>query len=187
MCSDDYRIGDVMPFYNPDNSKFYTFYLKDTWNDGINERHPWYAAKTSDFCSYKELKQAVLTCSNEGCEQDFALGTGCIVNKGGTYYAFYTGHNPNYPSECVTRKEGIMMAGTKSINQPFSKENSFPAIYPPTGLSYDKQSNWRDPFVYHNPDDSKYYMVLSARKDVNGTWKGVIPYFSSSDLFNWTY
>lgn len=187
MTSDGYRIGDVMPFYNPDDAKFYTFFLKDIWNDATNERHPWYAVNTTNFYTYTEAGSSALNCSTDGCSQDFALGTGSIIKKGNTYYSFYTGHNPNFPSTCVTHKEGIMMATTKNIHRTFARKSSFQTIYAPVGMGYDEQDNWRDPFVYYNPDNAMYYMILAARKDVNGTWKGVIPYYSSTDLMSWNY
>ncbi|HLR32552.1 MAG TPA: glycoside hydrolase family 32 protein [Fodinibius sp.] len=184
----DARIGDVMPLYNSKSGKFYIYYLKDIWNDATHERHPWYGYTTTNFYDYSQISAGEIIGSNpDPCAQDYAIGTGSIIKKGSTYYAFYTGHNPNYPSDCVSTKEGIMLATSSSLDQSFTKDTSFSTIYAPTGMGYDEQNNFRDPYVYYDSGSEKYYMILSARKDVNGTWKGVIAQYSSTDLVSWNY
>ncbi|RYE12073.1 MAG: hypothetical protein EOP45_23510 [Sphingobacteriaceae bacterium] len=65
---------------------------------------------------------------------------------------------------------------------------SFLTIYPPTGLNYDQGDNFRDPYVFYDAATAKYYMLVSARKDVGGgNWKGVIAYYTSTNVTNWTY
>lgn len=188
MVSDGNRIGDVMPYYDSITSSFYVYYLKDIWNDAINKRHPWYGFKTNDFYSYSELSAGeILSCNTNGCSQNFALGTGNIIKKGSKYYAFYTGHNPNYPSTCVTKKEGIMLATSTSLNANFTPNSSFTTIYPPTGQGFDENDNFRDPYVLWDTTSSQYIMLVSARKNVSGTWKGVIAKYTSTNLLNWNY
>jgi beta-fructofuranosidase len=181
-------IGDVMPYYDAATGQFNVYYLKDIWNDATHQRHPWYGLRTSNFYAYSGLSAGqILACSSNACQQDYALGTGHIIKKGSTYYAFYTGHNPNYPSGCVTRKEGIMLATAPGLNQPFSKNTSFPTIYAPTGQGFDEQDNFRDPFVYFDAASNTYYLIAAARKNVSGTWRGVVVKYTSADLLSWTY
>lgn len=188
MVSDGSRIGDVMPYYDSVSNSFYVYYLKDIWNDAINKRHPWYGFKTTDFYSYSELSAGeILSCNTNGCSQNFALGTGNVIKKGSTYYAFYTGHNPNYPSSCVTKKEGIMLATSTSLNANFAYKTSFTTIYPPVGQGFDENDNFRDPYVLWDATSSQYLMLVSARKNVSGTWKGVIVKYTSTNLLNWSY
>ncbi|MCW9707894.1 glycoside hydrolase family 32 protein [Fodinibius salsisoli] len=184
----DARIGDVMPYYDSQSGTFYIYYLKDIWNDATHERHPWYGFTTENFYDYQQISAGeILGSSSEGCDQDYALGTGDIIQKGDTYYAFYTGHNPNYPSDCVSKKEGVMLATSGSLDQAFSKDSTFATIHAPTGQGFDEQDNFRDPYIYYDSGSEQYYMIVSARKDVNGTWKGVIAQYSSSDLVTWDY
>lgn len=186
MNTDGARVGDVMPYYDAATASFYIYYLKDIWNDATHERHPWHGFKTKDFYSYAQLSAGeIISCSSNGCDQDYALGTGGIIKKNSTFYAFYTGHNPNYPSACVMKREGIMLATSNGLNKPFKKSQSFTTIYPPTGEGFDEQDNFRDPFIIF--DGGIYYMIVSARKNVNGTWKGVLAKFTSGDLINWSY
>ena len=189
LTTDAMRIGDVMPYYDSATSQFHIYFLKDIWNDATQKRHPWYGYKTSNFYSYTALSAGeILSSSSNGCAQDYAIGTGNVVKKGSVFYAFYTGHNPNYPSSCVTHKEGVMLATSSSLNSNFTKNTSFATIYPPTGLNYDQGDNFRDPYVFWDSATAKYYMLISARKDVGGgNWKGVIAYYTSTNITNWTY
>lgn len=188
LTNDAVRIGDVMPYFDEVTGQFNVYFLKDIWYDATHQRHPWYGLRTSDFYTYAAISAGeVLSSSNNPCSQDYAIGTGGIIKKGGTYYAFYTGHNPNYPSNCVTTKEGVMLATSTSLNSPFVKNTSFSTIYAPANQDFDLNDNFRDPFVYFDETTNKYYMILAARRNVNGVWKGVVPYYTSDDLLSWTY
>jgi hypothetical protein len=177
------RVGDVMPYYDATSSKFYIYYLKDIWNDATNQRHPWSALTTTDFNVYTDIGEK-LSCSTDPCKQDFAIGTGSVIKEGSVYYAFYTGHNPNFPSQsCATTKEGVMLATSTSPNSNFTKSTSFTTIYAPSG--YDVLDNFRDPYVYK--EGTTFYMIVSARTSVNGSWKGVIAKYTSTNLTSWNY
>ncbi len=179
------RIGDLMPIYDDASNTFYLYYLKDIWNDNSNQRHPWYTLSTTDFASYNDISTEIISSSSNGCDQDFAIGSGSVFVKDNTYYAFYTGHNPNSTSSCVTTKEGIMLATSNNPAAGFIKNKSFTTIYAPTGMKFDEQDNFRDPYVFE--DAGTYYMLVSARANVGGVFKGVIVSYTSSDLLSWTY
>ncbi len=185
MGSNGKRIGDLMPIYDNASNKFYLYYLKDIWDDNSNQRHPWHALSTVDFSSYNEISSEILSSSSERCDQDFAIGSGSVFVKDNKYYGFYTGHNPNFPSSCVTTKEGIMLATSTNPEAGFTKNKSFTTIYAPKGLQFDEQDNFRDPYVFE--DAGTYYMLISARARVGGVFKGVLAYYTSNDLLSWTY
>ncbi len=185
MASNVKRIGDLMPIYDDASNKFYLYYLKDIWNDNSNQRHPWYALSTTDFSSYNEIPTEIISSSSAGCDQDFAIGSGSVFVKNNTYYGFYTGHNPNILSSCVTTKEGIMLATSTNPEVGFTKNKSFTTIYAPKGMQFDEQDNFRDPYVFE--DAGIYYMLVSARANVGGVFKGVIVSYTSTDLLSWTY
>ena len=185
MGSNGKRIGDLMPIYDDASNKFYLYYLKDIWNDNSNQRHPWYALSTTDFSSYNEIPTEIISSSSAGCDQDFAIGSGSVFVKNNTYYGFYTGHNPNILSSCVTTKEGIMLATSTNPEVGFTKNKSFTTIYAPKGMQFDEQDNFRDPYVFE--DAGIYYMLVSARANVGGVFKGVIVSYTSTDLLSWTY
>ena len=186
--SDSVHYGDVMPYFNSSDNQFYIYYLKNIWSDATSQHHPWYGVSTNNFYSYTDLSGGeLLSSSSNGCDPDFSVGTGSVVKSGSTYYAFYSAHNPNYPSSCVTKAEGIMLATSSSLNTAYTKQSSFTTLYPPTGLNFDEQNNFRDPYVFYDSSASKYYMLVAARNNENGTWRGVIIDYTSTDLYHWSY
>lgn len=186
MCSDGARVGDVSPLYDSSANNFNLYFLKDIWSAG-GQRHPYFAFTTSNFYSYSESGSIVASASG-ACDQDNAIGSGGVIKHGGTYYAFYTGHNPDI-SGCTNgvKREGIMLATSTSPTSGFVKNTSFATIYAPTGLGYDLNDNWRDPFVVWDASSNNWMMLITARKNHGGSWRGVIAKYTSSNLLNWTY
>ncbi|OJU26736.1 MAG: hypothetical protein BGN92_13765 [Sphingobacteriales bacterium 41-5] len=185
MCNDGTRVGDINVYYDEQSGQFNLYYLKNIWNDVANKRHPWYAFTTTDFTSYAETGE-LLSCSADHCAQDFAIGSGSVIKANGLFYVFYTGFNPH--TDCSNiRKEGIMLATSNYATTGFAKDASFTTLYAPKGVGYDEYDNFRDPYVFKDDASSLYYMLLSARKNVNGTWRGVITYYTSTDLRNWNF
>ncbi|MCI1188435.1 family 43 glycosylhydrolase [Hymenobacter sp. DH14] len=181
--ADGAGVGDVMPFFDAASGTQYIYYLKDVWNDATNQRHPWYGFTTNDFRQYTELPAGELLPSSSGsCAQDRAIGTGSVIARNGTYYAFYTGHNPN-SDNCGRRKEGVMLATAPAPNQKFSKNAAFATLYVPTGQGFDENDNFRDPFVYQDDASGQYAMLVSARRNS----RGVVVKYTSADLLTWTY
>ena len=78
-------VGDPMPFY--EDGVYYIYYLKD---QGDSRNHSIYLATTTDLMNYTEYDDVVLESTPSA--QDDWIGTGSVVNVGGTYYLFYTGH-----------------------------------------------------------------------------------------------
>ena len=186
--SDGTDIGDAMPYYDAASNSTTIYYLKDVWNNATNQHHPWYAFTTSNFYSYAEVAGGELLGSSAAtCAQDFAIGTGSVVQRNGTYYGFYTGNNPNAAS-CTNQKEGIMLATAPGLGQKFTKQTSFATIYAPAGQGYDANDNFRDPYVYYDAGSSQYVLLVAARKDVGGgNFKGVIARYTSPDVLTWAY
>lgn len=186
QCADGTAVGDVMPYYDAATNTTYSYFLKDIWNDATAKRHPWYAFKTNNLYSFTALASGEqLSSASATCAQDFALGTGSIVKLNSTYYAFYTGFNPN-ASNCTNTKEGVMLATAPGLGQPFTKNSSFSTIYAPTGQGFDSADNFRDPFVYYDAASAQYSMLVAARQNVSGVWRGVIARYTSTNLLNWT-
>ena len=172
-----------MPYFDTDFLEIYIFYLNGIWNDITHERHPWYGLKTSNFHSYSTIAPGdLLSSNNQPCAQDFAIGTGSVIEHDHIYYGFYTGHNPNYPSWCVRRKEGVMMATSPNLTEKFTKNLTFATLYAPIDQGFDEHDNFRDPFVFYDELSKQYHLLISAR-----TSRGVIVRYTSPDLFNWSY
>ncbi|MCM4155457.1 glycoside hydrolase family 32 protein [Gramella sp. AN32] len=184
MTSDGSRVGDMAVLYDTNEQDFNIYFIKDIWNDPTNERHPWYAFESTDFYNYSETGE-ILASSTALCDQDFAIGAGSVMKNNDTYYAFYTGHNPNSGNCSNSEREAIMLATSNNPDQLFTKRNNFTTITVPKSQGFDENDNFRDPFVFE--DGGQFHMLISARKNVNGTWRGVIAHYTSSDLWNWVY
>ncbi|MBG8551926.1 glycoside hydrolase family 32 protein [Hymenobacter guriensis] len=181
--ADGAGVGDVMPYFDAASGAMYIYYLKDVWNDATNQRHPWYGFQTTDFRQYTELPAGELLASSSGdCAQDRAIGTGSVQELNGTYYAFYTGHNPN-ATNCGHRKEGIMLATATGPAQKFTKNPAFTTLYVPKGQGFDEQDNFRDPYLYLNDETKQYDMLVAARQNN----RGVVVKYTSADLLAWSY
>jgi beta-fructofuranosidase len=183
MTNDGYRVGDMAPFFDAATNKFVVYYLKDIWNDATNTRHPMYAFTTTNFYNYTETSQ-IIGSSSATCAQDNAVGAGSVVKSGSTYYFFYSGRNNNYVS-CGSKLEGIVRASSTNPTSAFTKDTAFSTMTVPTGQGFDENDNFRDPYVFL--DGTIWNMVVAARKNVSGTWRGVIVKYTSTDLANWTY
>ncbi|MDO7851474.1 glycoside hydrolase family 32 protein [Hymenobacter convexus] len=187
QCADGTAVGDVMPYYDAASNTTYTYFLKDIWNDATTKRHPWYGFKTSNFYGYSDLAAGEqLSCSAPTCAPDFAIGTGSVTLRNGTYYAYYTGFNPNTGS-CTNPKEGVMLATATGLGQPFTKSTSFGTLYAPAGQNFDSNDNFRDPFVYFDAGTGQYSLLVAARQSVSGVWRGIIARYTSTNLTSWTY
>lgn len=166
--NDTALVGDTMPFY--DGGKMNIFYLADL-RDGKTGYHPWGLFTTEDYCTFED-KGIVIPYGESADDQDIALGTGCVMkDQNGLYHAFYTGHN-----DWRSPKEAVMHA-TSSDMLEWTK------IPEDTFLQEDKYStdDFRDPYVFYVPEESRYWMLVVTRYEGNG----VIVKYTSKDLSRW--
>lgn len=165
-------VGDPMPMY--DNGKFNVFFLHDA-RDGAATFHPIALASTADFVTY-DYAGIVIPCGEDNSQED-ALGTGCVLKSGNTYYAFYTGHNQNLPVH-----EKIFMA-TSTDMKNWVKQTDFVLEAP--DKDYDR-NNFRDPFVFQDGDIYRMLVTTRAYVPAVDDWQAVIAQYTSADLKNWT-
>lgn len=169
--------ADVIPFYR--NGKFQLFYLRDYRDiEGKGEGTPWELLETEDFVEFEELGEVVSR--GEVTEQDLYIFTGCIYEKDGKGYLFYTGHNPHL-MEQGKPQEAICLA----VSEDFHKWTKVPEfmLFAPEGF---ESHDFRDPFVFYNEETGKYNMLLAARKTEGGSrFRGCTAVAVSSDLLHW--
>lgn len=186
MCSDNVRVGDITPFYDSVAGNYKLYFLKNIWS-AAGQKHPWFGFVTSDFHNYTETA-SIIASASDPCAQDNSIGAGSLVKNGNTYYAFYTGHNPDITG-CTNgvKREGVMLATSSNPVSGFVKNAGFATINTPAGIGYDENDNWRDPFVIRDNVNNNWLMLITARKNHNGAWRGVIAKYTSTDLLNWSY
>jgi beta-fructofuranosidase len=171
--------ADIIPFY--DKGSFHLFYLHDYRNiTQHGEGTPWYQLSTKDFVNYVEYGETLSR--GDINAQDLFVFTGSVIKVDDTYHIYYTGHNPHL-KEVGKPEQGVMHAtSTDLINWTKHEEDTF---YAPVE-DYDA-NDWRDPFVFYNPDEKCYWMILAARsKNGPSTRRGCSAKCISKDLKKWS-
>lgn len=170
-------VGDVMPYY--ENGTFHLFFLHDAKTkpagEGFHDIHSFETANFKDF-TYRGRQIPYGTAS----EPDFGVGTGSLVKVGNTYYYYYTGHNAVASFLSNNPRESVLLA-TSTDMKNWTKVKSF-KITAPAGY-YDYE--FRDPHVFFNAEDGKYWMLVSAQTSAQ---KAVVLKFTSTNpaTGNWT-
>lgn len=170
-------VGDVMPYY--ENGTFHLFFLHDAKTkpagEGFHDIHSFETANFKDF-TYQGRQIPYGTAS----EPDFGVGTGSLVKVGNTYYYYYTGHNAVASFLSNNPRESVLLA-TSTDMKTWTKIKNF-KITAPAGY-YDYE--FRDPHVFFNAEDGKYWMLVSAQTSAQ---KAVVLKFTSNDpaTGNWT-
>ncbi len=149
-------VGDVMPYYEGDS--FHVFYLHDA-RDGASGFHPWSKFTTSNLTSY--TYDGVMIPYGKTSDYDLALGTGSIVKVADTYYAYYSGYNPNFNGSGGKYRDNILLATSKDLTN-WQKQPSF-ILKPETTNGYNSLE-FRDPYVFFNDEKNEYWMLVCGRQ-----------------------
>jgi beta-fructofuranosidase len=178
--SDGAAAGDSVPFHH--EGLFHLFHLSCPI-DSLGRQYP-YRCTTSqrhaisgDLVNWKELPIA-LKPGPDDYDLDGAW-TGSIVERGGLYYLFYTGHRAgakNPQTICVsTSSDGVNFA--KSPKNPILKPD--PTLF--------EQIDFRDPYIFWNDEAKKYWMLIAARHAAGPERRrGTIALSTSDDLSSWS-
>lgn len=162
------NIGDVMPFYH--DGVWHFFYLHDSApKPGF---HPWYRLSTTNFTEFEDHGE-VIPVIHDTQSQELALGTGSVIEKDGTFYAFYTAHNGR-----LVPKEMFMLSISTNNMQTWTKQA---LVIDPRDYGFDVY-DFRDPHVVFIPELNQYYMLFTTRY----LGRGAIGYLVSDDLLTWT-
>lgn len=170
-------VGDVMPYY--ENGKFHMFFLHDARTkpsgEGFHDIHSMETTNFSDY-SYSGRQIAYGTTS----EPDFGVGTGSMVKVGNTYYYYYTGHNEIASFISSNPRESVLLAKSTDMKN-WTKVSNFKITAPAGYYDYD----FRDPHVFFNTEDGKYWMLVSTQ---TSSRKAVLLKFTTNnpEAGNWT-
>ncbi|WP_016957554.1 hypothetical protein [Catenovulum agarivorans] len=159
-------LGDPNPFY--DNGEYYIYYLE---NLGF---HSWAMAKTSDLIT-SSFPQTVLPASGNASKADQWIGSGSVIKaQDGSYHMFYTGHNRD-----LTPVETVMHA--KATDNTLTNWQPIPADTFSGSDGY-SDFDFRDPLVFWNEAESKYWMLITTRYQN----KAAIGLYTSENLTSWS-
>lgn len=161
------KTGDVIPFYNEKTKRFENYYLKN-WNPDAPKDlafHGWYRIVTEDLRTYVETPTKI-----QG-------GTGSVICVDGLYHMFYCTFDRDPAAQWARHATSVDLVHWKDI--PEEK-------FGPDGTIY-RMSDWRDPFVFWNEEDSCWWMLLAARENGKTERNGCVALCKSKDLSHWTY
>lgn len=161
------KTGDVIPFYNEELKQFDNYYLKN-WNPDAPKEdvvHGWHRLTTKDNLHFKEEPTGILG------------GTGSVIKVNNLYHMFYCTFDRN--PDCQWARHATSTDLTHWTDIPEEKFGSDGVIY--------KMSDWRDPFVFWNEEEKKWWMLLAARENAPTERNGCVALCSSDDLSHWEY
>lgn len=170
--------GDVMPYY--EDGTFHIYFLHDAINKPAGKGfHDIHEFSTTNLATFTYEGQMIPY--GEQGDADFAVGTGSLIKAGNTYYFYYSGHNELAAFMANNPRESVLLA-TSTDMKTWTKQPSFKITAPAGYYGYD----FRDPQVFQNPDDGKYWMLVSTQTDPSR--KAVLLKFTTADPAsgNWT-
>lgn len=106
------------------------------------------------------------------------IWTGSVVEHDGTYWLFYTAHDPG-----AANPQAICLATSTDL-VTFARHPGNPLLLPAASC---EPVDWRDPYVFFNADEGQWWMLVAARSATGPRWRrGVIMLATSPDLLHWT-
>lgn len=169
--------GDAIPFEH--DGELHLFYLSSpngTLDYPERVRTTWQHALSRDLVSWEELPPAVEP-GEVGAYDGGGIWTGSVVEHDGTFYLFYTGHHVG-----AENPQTICLATSTDL-VTFAKHEANPLV-PPTPNC--EPVDWRDPYVFWNADEGKWWMLIAARLNAGPYWRrGCIMLATSKDLVSW--
>jgi beta-fructofuranosidase len=170
--------GDAIPFAAPDGS-MHLFYLSSPVGPldyPERVRTTWQHARSRDLVVWEELASAVEP-GPVGSYDGDGVWTGSVIEHEGTFYLFYTGHHVG-----ATNPQTICVATSDNLVD-FTKASVNPLISPP---DWCEPIDWRDPFVFWNAQERRWWMLIAARLAEGPYWRrGCIVLATSNDLVDW--
>ncbi len=161
-------VGDAIPFAH--DGDYHLFFLSAPSDDSS-----WLHWRTRDFGTWTELPVAVAADADEG-----AAWTGSVIERDGVFHLFYTGSLAGSESPqtvCRATSTDLVTFTRVAARNPVLRPDS--SVYEP--------GDWRDPYVFFNPVEDLYWMVVAARRNVGPHWRrGCLALATSPDLETWT-
>lgn len=172
--------ADVIPFFW--RGEYHLFYLKDYRDEATHGLGtPWEHLGTRDLVRFTEYPQAIAR-GDRGA-QDLWIFTGCVVEHRDVFHIFYTGHNKLLLDKGLPQ-EAIMHATSEDLVH-WTKDERNPILF--ADPQRYERDDWRDPFVFWNPETNEFWMLLAARL-LGGPSRrrGCTALATSPDLVEWT-
>ena len=169
--------GDPIPFFKDGETHlFYLLSPPGTLDYPKRVRTTWQHAQTTDFREWKNVSQ-VLEPGEANAYDGGGIWTGSVVESHGSYYLFYTGHHVG-----AANPQTICLATSTDLVR-FERHGRNPLITPIAGY---EAIDWRDPYVFYNETEQRWWMLIAARLAHGPKWRrGCIVLATSENLLDW--
>ncbi len=142
--------GDFIPYFH--DGSYYFFYLHG------HERYDLHLLVSKDGARVRD--EGMVLAKGGDADQDRSIGTGCIIGRAGKFYCFYTGFNPLNRNKQGGYEQVLMRAVSDDLLH-WTKDPAWRLS--PSGSRYKGEEAWRDPHIFWNEEDGRYWMILSAQ------------------------
>ncbi|HEY0119869.1 MAG TPA: glycoside hydrolase family 32 protein [Cellulomonas sp.] len=170
--------GDPIPFSH--GGRTHLFYLSSppgTTDYPERVRTSWEHVASDDLTRWEQLPTA-LGPGPDGTVDAGGVWTGSVVEHEGVFHLFYTGHDPG-----SDHPQTICLATSTDL-VTFRRHDANPLLLPVPGY---EPVDWRDPYVFFNADEGRWWMLIAARRAHGPQWRrGVIVLATSDDLLHWS-
>lgn len=172
------RLGDTIPYFH--GGVFHVFYLRRSADDTHDTvETPWAHISTVNLIDYTDHGIAIAPGGVR--DHDHSAATGSIIERGGRFYAFYTGFS-TWQRENGGRDQSVLRAVSDDLIT-WTKDDAFRLIA--DERHYDAHQ-WRDPLVLPDPSGAGYRMLITARRPGDhGLHGGLAAQAWSEDLDEW--
>ena len=168
----DSVFGDPIPYYH--KGVHHVFYLK---------KGSWYHLISRDLVTWEDIGPALTPDAN-----DRSIATGSIIEKDGTFQAFYTTADRKGQWNA---SPNVRVATSKDL-KTWTKVQGEPLLVlkrdvPQVG-TFNSVANWRDPHVFWNPKAKEWWMAIAAseKTSLKYPYAGAVALVTSKDLRKWT-
>lgn len=176
-----------------DGADYHLFYLQADkalqnpdlrhWNVSVGH------AVSQNLRDWKLLPDAIApTQGNDEAADSFTTWTGCVIKQGDTWYMYYTGTKRSEKGlvqrVCLARSKDLITWKKHTKNPVVELDSRW---YDGLKLEYWHDASWRDPWVFKDPQDDLYHMLVTCRVNHGEPdGRGAIGYASSKNLVDWT-
>lgn len=167
-----------------------TYHLFHLTTPPFTRHHPprlrssWWRMRSADVVNWRRDPQpSIWPGDKDAPDADGAWTGGAIVGPDGNMNIFYTGYN------LANGGKQVILRATSDDKHA---ENGFGAgreiQFQGDGRAQLEDIDFRDPYIFYNESESRYWMILASRLATGPYWtRGCIALLTSLDLNTWTF
>ncbi|KAL1650373.1 hypothetical protein SLS58_001190 [Diplodia intermedia] len=184
--SDTQAAADAIPFLV--DGTYHLFHLAtppNTIHHPPRLRSSWHRLRSKDLVNWARDESPALRPGKPGDapDADGAWTGSAVEGPDGNMHIFYTGYNLSTGGKQVILHATSPDKHGSAFTQPLAPIT----ITSPTQDSVFEDIDFRDPYVFLNPSENRYWMLVATRLAAGPYWtRGCIALLTSDDLDHWT-